>query len=57
VPTEPIKECGWNLAIKNPHQLEYGGSHTTAALLAMLHESFKKSDELLGKLKKELVDA
>jgi len=57
VPIETIKDRGWNLDIKNPHQKEDEGSHTTAELLAMLHESFKKSDELLGKLKKELVDA
>lgn len=55
VSIETIKDRGWDLDIKNPHKKEDEGAHTTSELLAMLHESFKKSDELLGKLKKELI--
>ncbi len=53
-PITSIEENGYNLDIKNPHIAEQGHVYTSAELLDMLHESFRKSDELLGKLKKEL---
>lgn len=40
--------------IKNPNVFEVENSYSSKVLLNMLHESFKKSDELLGKLKQEL---
>lgn len=55
VPIDEIIKRGWDLDIKNPHKKEDEVTHTTTELLDMLHKSFKKSDELLNKLKKELV--
>jgi type I restriction enzyme M protein len=49
-----IEARSWNLDIKNPNVVEEERRHTSAELVGMLHESFKKSDELLAKLKKEL---
>ena len=54
VPVEKIAESGWNLDIKNPFVKEEEVTHTTTELLDMLSESFKKSDELINELKKEL---
>lgn len=54
VPVEKIAENGWNLDIKNPFVKEEEVTHTTAELLDMLSSSFKKSDELINELKKEL---
>lgn len=53
-PVEKIAESGWNLDIKNPFVKEEEVTHTTAELLDMLSSSFKKSDELINELKKEL---
>jgi len=50
-----IKANGYNLDIKNPTMIEEEHEFTTAELLDKLHHSFKKSDELLSKLKEELV--
>lgn len=55
VSIETLKNNGYNLDIKNPFVKEEEVTHTTAELLEMLSESFKKSDELLNELKKELV--
>lgn len=54
VSIDTIKERNWDLDIKNPHKEEEEIVHSTAELLDMLHDSFKKSDDLLAKLKKEL---
>jgi hypothetical protein len=43
-----------NLDIKNPHITEEEHSYSSKELLSMLHESFRKSDELLDNLMKEL---
>lgn len=51
-----IKNNGFNLDIKNPHKEEEEEIHTSSELLDMLHKSFIQSDELLNKLKKELVN-
>ncbi len=51
---ETIKASGYNLDLKNPHQPEEEQQHSSAELLDMLHQSFLKGDELLGKLRKEL---
>lgn len=45
---------GYNLDIKNPHMPEETQAHTSIELLNMIHDSFRKSDELLNKLKVEL---
>jgi len=50
-----IKENGFNLDIKNPHKEKEEEIHSSSELLEMLHNSFAKSDELLKKLKRELV--
>jgi len=52
---DTIKDNGFNLDIKNPHKAEEEEIHTSSELLDMLHKSFTKSDELLNKLKEELV--
>lgn len=49
---ETLKGNGFNLDIKNPFVKEEEVTHTTAELLDMLSESFKKSDELIEELKK-----
>ena len=54
VSVEKIAENGWNLDIKNPFVKEEEVTHTTAELLDMLSSSFKKSDELINELKKQL---
>ncbi|MCR5762352.1 MAG: SAM-dependent methyltransferase, partial [Treponema sp.] len=54
VPVEKIAENGWNLDIKNPFVKEEEVTHTTGELLQMLSDSFKKSEELIEELKKEL---
>ncbi|MBN2088637.1 SAM-dependent DNA methyltransferase [candidate division KSB1 bacterium] len=51
-----IAKNGYNLDIKNPHKAEAEHAHTSAELLGMLHASFRKSDELLEQLKRELVN-
>ncbi|MEA2019050.1 MAG: SAM-dependent DNA methyltransferase, partial [Campylobacterota bacterium] len=50
-----IKNNGYNLDVKNPYKEEEAEIHTSSELLEMLHKSFTKSDELLNKLKSELI--
>ena len=50
-----LKGNGFNLDIKNPFVKEEEVTHTTAELLDLLSESFKKSDELIEELKKGLM--
>jgi type I restriction enzyme M protein len=57
VPVKTLQENGYNLDIKNPHTPEEEHTYTSRELLTMLHDSFRKSDELLAKLKKELGNA
>lgn len=52
---ETLKGNGFNLDIKNPFVKEEEVTHTTAELLDLLSESFKKSDELIEELKKGLL--
>ena len=54
VSIDTLKENGYNLDIKNPHTPEEEHVHTSAELVSMLHDSFRESNELLDKLKKEL---
>ena len=54
VDIETIKSSGYNLDIKNPHQVEKEKIHSSRELLDMLQSSFKNNDNLLNKLKKEL---
>jgi type I restriction enzyme M protein len=56
VSIDTIRECGWDLDIKNPNRKEEDIGHSTCELLDMLHESFRKSDELLMQLKQEMAD-
>jgi len=55
VDIKTIKENGYNLDIKNPHQPEEEKQYSSGELLDMLHKSFAKGDELLGQLRKELL--
>ncbi|MFP3040885.1 hypothetical protein LQZ19_03580 [Treponema primitia] len=48
------EENGFNLDIKNPHIPKEKQQYSSGELLTMLHKSFRKSDELVIKLKKEL---
>lgn len=57
VDIESIRENGWNLDIKNPHKEEEEQVYSSVELLEMLHNSFDKSNELLNKLKRELINA
>lgn len=50
VSAETVASNGWNLDVKNPFVKEEEKTHTTAELIAMLHESFAKSDALLTEL-------
>ena len=52
---DTLKGNGFNLDIKNPFVKEEEVTHTTAELLDLLSESFKKSDELIEELKKGLL--
>lgn len=54
VSIETLKENGFNLDIKNPFVKEEESSHTTAELLQMLDDSFRKSSALLAELKNAL---
>ncbi len=45
-----------NLDIKNPHAPETAHEYSSIELVNMLHDSFRKSDDLLQKLKKELTN-
>jgi hypothetical protein len=56
VSIDTIVENGYNLDIKNPHTPEVIHEFTSAELMNILHDSFRKSDELLEKLKKELAN-
>ncbi len=56
VSIKTIAENGYTLDIKNPHTPEAEHTYSSKELLSMLHDSFRKSDELLGKLKKELTE-
>jgi type I restriction enzyme M protein len=56
VTIKDLETNGFNLDIKNPHIQETEHTYTSAELLTLLHDSFRKSDLLLDKLKKELVN-
>lgn len=55
VDIKTIKDSGWDLDIKNPHQEEEERQPTSAELIDMLHQSFAKGDELLDRLRKVLM--
>lgn len=57
VSIDTIAANGYNLDIKNPHTPEEKHTYTSAELVTMIHKSFRKSDELLEKLKEELENA
>lgn len=56
VSIDTIIANGYTLDIKNPHTPEVAHPYTSAELLSMIHDSLRKSDELLDKLKKELAN-
>ncbi len=51
---EDLEKNGFNLDIKNPHIAEEEQTYTSTELLDMLHDSFRKSDDILEQLKREL---
>jgi len=56
VSIDTIKEHGWDLDIKNPNKEDEEIEHSSEELLNMLHDSFRKSDILLEKIRSELLD-
>ncbi len=54
VSIDTIAKNGYGLDIKNPHTPQEEQLYSSAQLVNMLHDSFRNSDELLDKLKKEL---
>lgn len=54
VPIDTIISNGYNLDIKNPHTPEEEKSLSSSELVNSLHLSFRKNEELLDKLKKEI---
>lgn len=54
VSIETISANGYSLDIKNPHTPEETHAYSSTDLVNMLHDSFRKSDELIVKLKAEL---
>lgn len=54
VPIDAIISNGYNLDIKNPNITEELREYSSMELVTKLHDSFRKSDELLEKLKTEL---
>jgi len=55
VSVDQIVANGYSLDVKNPHVAEAGDAYTSTELLNLLHTSFRKSDDLLDQLKRELV--
>ncbi|NUM37032.1 MAG: N-6 DNA methylase [Candidatus Brocadiae bacterium] len=49
-----LAENGYNLDIKNPHTPKEERTFSSTELLNLLSDSFRKSDELLARLKKEM---
>ncbi|OHB97765.1 MAG: DNA methyltransferase [Planctomycetes bacterium RIFCSPLOWO2_12_38_17] len=54
VSIDTIATNGYNLDIKNPHTPEEKHAYSSEELVAMIHKSFRKSDELLQQLRREL---
>ncbi len=54
VPIETLAANGYSLDIKNPHAPEAEQSYSSTDLASMLHDSFRKSDDLLAKLRVEI---
>ncbi len=53
VSIDAIIENGYNLDMKNPHTPKVTHEYTSMELMNILHDSFRKSDGLLNKLKDE----
>ena len=53
VSIETITANGYNVDIKNPHVAEVEHQYSSTELLDLLHDSFKKSNELLERLRME----
>lgn len=56
VSIKSLAENGFNLDVKNPHTPQAEHTYSSIELVSMLHDSFRNSDELLDKLKKELIN-
>lgn len=54
VSVQTLENNGYDLDIKNPHITDIIHTYTSHELLALLHDSLRRSDELLAKLNKEL---
>jgi len=51
-----LEKNGFNLVVKNSHVAEVERGYSSVELLGMLHDSFRKSDELLDSLKNKLLN-
>ncbi len=54
VSIDELEKNGFDLDVKNPHIAEEEHTYSSAELLDLLHDSFRKSDDLLEQLKREL---
>ena len=54
VPIDVILRNGYNLDIKNSRIPDKEQAYSSAEIVSMLHNSFRKSDEFLNKLKAEI---
>lgn len=54
VSVSEIENNGFDIDIKNPHTPEIEHTYTSRKLLELLRDSFRKSDQLLEKLQREL---
>ncbi|MGL5510585.1 MAG: hypothetical protein ACRC2J_16640, partial [Microcoleaceae cyanobacterium] len=52
---DDIANNGFNLDIKNPHVSAVERGYSSVELLGMLHESLRKSDDLLGVLQNTII--
>ncbi len=52
---EAIKQRGYDLDIKNPHQQEDNHEFTSRELIGLLEQSFVKSNDLLAQLRNEVI--
>lgn len=51
---DTIAANGYSLDIKNPHMPEEEHAYSSSEIVSLIHDSFRKSDELLDILKKEI---
>ena len=53
---DTLNKNGYNLDIKNPHLPEEEAIFSSNEIVSMLQDSFKKSNDLLNKIERDLID-